>query len=535
MNTKEKRIVTGLVIFGLLFVVYMGVGFYFLSHFFPRTTLDGKKIGGLTIEKLKQEMTDEIHSYVLNIEEREGKSEQISGAAIAMEPKWDGTLEQLMVKQPAFAWPIQLLFKHDLAGKTLVEYDENKLAEQLKSLDCMDSRNQVKPKNASFSKYDQKNGFTVKPSVPGTKIDKEKMSDAVTAAIDEVSPQLSLEEAGVYVSPKVLDDDERLAKAVEKLNKYAECVITFQIGDETKQLDASEFGKWFKLNKKLKPVFRQDKVEKYVRSLADTYNTCYSPKMLKTSYGTEVTISDSHYGWKIDEEVEKKQIMKEIKAGKPVTRELNYAMTANSHGKHDYGDSYVEINLTAQHLFLYKDGNLVLDTDFVSGNVARNNASPTGAYGIFWMKRNAVLRGDNYATPVSYWMPFAGNVGMHDATWRGRFGGSIYKTGGSHGCINLPISAAKTIFETVENNYPVLVYELPGTEAQRATDVRKAEAVTGLIDAIGQVTDQSGTAISKARHDYEQLTPTEKLSVKNIEKLNKAEKKLQRLLGKQNT
>ena len=57
-------------------------------------------------------------------------------------------------------------------------------------------------------------------------------------------------------------------------------------------------------------------------------------------------------------------------------------MTANSHGKNDYGDSYVEINLTAQHMFLYKDGKLVIDSDFVSGNVSKNNATPTGAYGV---------------------------------------------------------------------------------------------------------------------------------------------------------
>mgnify|MGYP001061323483 CR=1 FL=1 len=85
-------------------------------------------------------------------------------------------------------------------------------------------------------------------------------------------------------------------------------------------------------------------------------------------------------------------------------------MTANSHGKNDYGDSYVEINLTAQHMFLYKDGKLVIDSDFVSGNVSKNNATPTGAYGVTYTEKNATLRGENYETPVTYWMPFAGNV-----------------------------------------------------------------------------------------------------------------------------
>ena len=58
-------------------------------------------------------MTEEIHSYTLTLEEREGKREEIRGADIALEPQWDGTIEQLLEKQPAFAWPIQLFFRHD--------------------------------------------------------------------------------------------------------------------------------------------------------------------------------------------------------------------------------------------------------------------------------------------------------------------------------------------------------------------------------------------------------------------------------------
>ena len=165
---------------------------------------------------------------------------------------------------------------------------------------------------------------------------------------------------------------------------------------------------------------------------------------VEDSYGKTVTIARSCYGWKVDNDAETKEIIGEIKAGKPVTRDLNYSMTANSHEGNDYGDSYVEINLTAQHLFLYKEGKLVIESDFVSGNVARDFDTPTGAYGITYTQKDATLRGENYETPVSYWMPFAGNVGMHDAYWRSSFGGSkFYKTAGSHGCINLPPSASE--------------------------------------------------------------------------------------------
>ena len=105
----------------------------------------------------------------------------------------------------------------------------------------------------------------------------------------------------------------------------------------------------------------------------------------------------------------------------------------------------------------------------MSGNAARGYDTPSGAYPLTYKQRNATLRGADYATPVSYWMPFNGNIGMHDATWRGSFGGSIYRTNGSHGCINLPKAAAKTIFENIEKGMPVLCYHLGGTESGKSS------------------------------------------------------------------
>ena len=179
----------------------------------------------------------------------------------------------------------------------------------------------------------------------------------------------------------------------------------------------------------------------------------------------------------------------------------------------------MEINLTAQHLFLYKDGNLVIESDFVSGNVSNGNATPTGVFGVTYTEKDATLRGDNYATPVSFWMPFNGNVGMHDATWRSSFGGSTYKRSGSHGCINLPYSAAQTIFNTVSAGYPVFVYELAGTETQKGIDQDAAAAVDAAIAAIGEVTEASGAAIAGARAAYDALSDSQKGYVAKYQQL----------------
>ena len=119
----------------------------------------------------------------------------------------------------------------------------------------------------------------------------------------------------------------------------------------------------------------------------------------------------------------------------------------------DGGDPYAHASL-----WLYKDGKCILESYFVSGNPTRGHATPRGIYGLTYKTRNATLSGEGYDSKVKYWMPFNRNVGLHDAPWRSSFGGQIYRSNGSHGCINLPPANAAKIYENVEKNTPVIVY-----------------------------------------------------------------------------
>ena len=288
-------------------------------------------------------------------------------------------------------------------------------------------------------------------------------------------------------------------------------------------MDGTTISTWLSEGTDEKVSIDEEEVLAFVKTLAKKYNTAYSPKELKTSYGTTVTITGGFYGWRIDNGGEVEQILADLKPER-MWRESLYLTTANSHGEHDYGDSYVEINLTNQHLFLYKDGKLVVESDFVSGNLSKGHDTPTGAFGLTYKTMNAVLRGPDYETPVTYWMPFNGDVGMHDATWRNKFGGSIYKTSGSHGCINLPASAAKKIYETIDKGYAVLVYRMPG---DNPTVVQQPQAdvpsVINAISIIGPVTLESETAIVNARNMYNSLSDADKAQVTNYDTLTAAE------------
>ncbi len=142
-----------------------------------------------------------------------------------------------------------------------------------------------------------------------------------------------------------------------------------------------------------------------------------------TSYGREVEVSGV-YGWRINQTAETAALTEIIRSGESQTREPEYSQKAASHDGNDYGTTYAEVNLTAQHLFFYKDGEKILESDFVSGNVSRGYTTPPGLFSLTYKQKDAVLRGEGYASPVDFWMPFNGGIGFHDASWRNQFGGN---------------------------------------------------------------------------------------------------------------
>ena len=151
-----------------------------------------------------------------------------------------------------------------------------------------------------------------------------------------------------------------------------------------------------------------------------------------------------------------------------VTREPAYASRAAIYSMtgDDIGNTYVEVDLGNQHLWYYKEGTLIMDTDFVSGTYTiSDRRTPSGTYSLMYKQKDQVLRGTRrsdgtyeYESPVKYWMPFNGGIGFHDASWRYSFGGSIFMYSGSHGCVNLPGSMASELYENIEAGCPILCF-----------------------------------------------------------------------------
>ena len=163
-------------------------------------------------------------------------------------------------------------------------------------------------------------------------------------------------------------------------------------------------------------------------------------------------------------------MIENIKSGERVEREPVYEKTAASHSQQDWGDTYVEVDLSTQHMWYIVNGSVQLETDVVTGLASDpNRATPSGVYSILEMKRDKVLTGETnpstgepiYRTKVSYWMRVTWTgIGFHDAIWQSAFGGNRYQTSaGSHGCINMPLDQAASLYDMLEMGKPVVIHE----------------------------------------------------------------------------
>ena len=257
---------------------------------------------------------------------------------------------------------------------------------------------------------------------------------------------------------KLLNQDKKQEKEILKGYKNVSIIYTF--GNKTQTLENKKIMTWLKVRDS-KVVVSKKKVSKYVEKLASKYNTRHKRRKFQTMDGKTVTLDQNEYGYQIDQKKEVKKILKDIKKKIPVSREPVYKVKGlGRNGNDDLNGSYLEISLTKQHLWLYKEGKLVTQTDIISGSPTKDRSTCVGAWKIAYKASPYTLSSKEYGyrTKVQYWMPFVCGQGLHDADWQSEFGGDVYKRKGSHGCVNLPHGQARIIYKAVTSGYPVICY-----------------------------------------------------------------------------
>ena len=463
-HRRRKAVRRGLlIIVALVVLAYAGVAVYFMSHFLPFTTINGNDFSGKNESQVHSFMQDQVNNYTLTLKESDGGTEIIDGTDISLEYVKDDSVGKLLKSQNVFLW-IQSLWEHpEITASVGVKYDQDKLDKVIENLVCMKPEEQVESV-AAHPEF-RNTEFVIVEEVVGTQIDTEKFHTEVHNAIEGFIPELDMKEAGCYILPKYVKDSPEVAAARDTMNQYLRANITYDFNPFTEVVDASVISQWVTVDAEMNVTFNQDSVRGYIASLAEKYDTYGKPRSFVTGFGNTVEVTGGNFGWRIDQEAEYAALTANIQNGETVTREANYANRGLSHDANDFGNTYVEVDLTNQHMFFFQNGQCVLQSDIVTGNPNEGNATPQGTYTLAYKQKDTVLRGPKqpdgtykWESPVSYWMPFNGGIGLHDAPWRSSFGGSIYVGGGSHGCVNLPPDVAAQLYGYVDAGTPVICH-----------------------------------------------------------------------------
>ena len=449
-----KRIRWYLWILAGIFLAYLAASVYFMEHFFLGTAVNGENVEFQTVKQVNSLILEQAEGYGLTLLKRGGTEESVTAQQLGMSFSETENVRNYKRVQNGFLWPRMFWQQDTYQIAPDITFDEETFDETLASLSCV--REGEEPEDARVELT--ADGYELYPEQQGSRIKEDVLKEQVRAAAETLTETVDLEEAGCYEAPSLTADSPEITELTAKLDQWFATEVTYEFGSQTEVVDSSVVAGFIQLDG-CEASLSEEAVRAWVAGLADRRDTYKKSRQFNSTLRGVITVSGGNYGWQIDQETETAALLASVEKGETAAKQPAWSREGKAWGdNNDVGDTYIEVDMGAQHMWAYKDGALLIDTDVVTGNISRNYGTPSMVAAIQYKDRNAVLRGDNYATPVKYWIPFYGNYGIHDASWRREFGGTVYLTNGSHGCVNTPPAAMKVIFENMDSGTPVVLY-----------------------------------------------------------------------------
>lgn len=452
--------IVGLSLLGIIVLVYLGGVIYFSSHFAGKTTLNSYDISGESVSGAQDIIDSELAKYEISIIFKNG-TEKLAVGDGNMKVELADSMKSIRKKQSAWLWPFNIFDKYTFNSDYVVSYDQEAMKNTINEFKYMQDSNMKNSINARVRMEDGE--VIILPDETGTKLDKELVYSTVFDALDSHRDSVDLDIYGCYIVADVSVSSDTIAKGVENAKAFLETDVRYDFNGYEMPITKEALSSLVYIDGNGNIQISESNVDAYARQFAREKSTCNTYRDFKTSDGRMIQVYGSWFGWQLDEDACSTDLMdavtRAIKGERDITLTPAFTHEGYSYGEYnDIGDTYVEVDLGHQHMYMYVDGELIVESGVVSGNWSKGMSTPGGLYGFTGKGYQVTLVGADYETPVTYWMPFNGGIGLHDATWRSRFGGSIYAYDGSHGCVNLPYSVAATVFANMEVGMPVVCY-----------------------------------------------------------------------------
>jgi len=458
---KNWKIIS-LIIVIVIVVMIAALFFYQKTHFNSNITINNIEVSGLTADRALEKLQASVlinNVYVGDELVTEGKETQMTFSDSDL-----SEIKKLLQSQWTF-FPSPIAKTYLITPVIEDKYRSEDLITELEQI--LITMNQVlhPPTDAQVS---IENGeLLISESADGEQYD-------ISSLIEEYGNHDYTSE--IYLNPVYLqpvkEDSEIVQSQVEKLQNFLDHNIEFEIHEQVYSLMASELILDASLSENMDVLIDSDTIFNKISEINDSHSTLGKDFSFKTHSGSVISVKGEGYGWALEAEREAALIKEAFEAGETsisastivgngwVGEGYGYETTSNN----GIGDTYAEVSIKDQHMWIYKDGELVVDTHVVTGSQSTQQDTLTGVWYILYKRSPYTLTGTSannseYATDVEYWAPFTNSgQGFHDADWRTNWSSNAYHTAGSNGCVNVPPDIMKKVYEYLNVYDPVVIY-----------------------------------------------------------------------------
>lgn len=505
MKRKVKNISTiVLVTIVLIAAVYVLLGIYYMEGFPCFTWINGVYATGKTVQEVNDELAGKYTYSGIKVIDATGAELNISATDVDLKVDYTDALNGVLSHQNPFLWGVNLFKNLSFHYEPTVQINRDKLYEKLSNWEIFTEQKEL---SVRIDKTEQ--GYVLvneKDRVPNL----DNIIGVVYDGMHNLSESVDLSSNETcYQSLELTKEEKDLVTFFKKIEKLQNCQIVYSIENELIPVDAAVVSDWIlrsedleealseKISKKSPGsglfiirhqesklpkeeelseydgfvidsqgslIVSEKKIYEFLFGLSQKYGTAWTMKRYRNGESSEVVINKNSKGdgslFDVDKEFEnlKTAFIEESYA---INTQINLEIQESClviDAASQLGQTYIEVNMGDQMLYYYENGELVMDMPVVTGNVNRSRGTPTGLFSVYNKRYHTYLRGVDYVSYVNYWLGVNKGVGIHDALWRNKFGDEIYKSDGSHGCINCPMEKVSRLWEIVEIGTPVILY-----------------------------------------------------------------------------
>ncbi|AEV94557.1 L,D-transpeptidase family protein [Pediococcus claussenii] len=468
LHRNHHRVLWGITSGIIAIAAIYGIGVYHYSNsqkFIPNTVIAGVDVGGKDQATATKLVEQSVKSQTITLKDGAKKISNIKVADTGLSVNAKAFVSNSLQKQNGLTWPLQMVNvahadKVSDGDLTIKDSDTQKF-DSFSKKELKELNSDRTASKASKITLTSTGAVKLSGGSQGNYIDAHGFKKNLKATVASGKSSMDLKDS--YQTPT----ETKANQITDQYKKIQAEDAVYDINGTKVTIPSAEIVSWLKVDTNVYGVrslsLDDTKVSNYLNGLNDKYSTYKKSFNFKSTKQGTITVKDGNFGWEISTDVDKTTLENKILAGKSFDMQATISGSGQGLKPGEVGNTYVEVDKAAQHMWFYHNGKLELSTSVVTG-LPPNQTTPTGVWFVWKKQQNAVLKGKNdngtsYASPVKYWMPidYTG-VGLHDAPWQPTFGGDWFKTHGSHGCVNTPPSVMPKLYADVPTGTPVVVH-----------------------------------------------------------------------------